>query len=593
MYRRNVDLSGLWMFKTDASGVGESENWQSGFDSATEVAVPGSWNEQLAESGLMNYVGAAWYMKTVYLQPAHEGEAMVLRIGSADFLSKVWVNGICVGENTAGFLPFECDITGVASRGGTARIVIRVTNELSNNTIPQGITSAQYEIENRLREETFPPARFDFFPFGGIHRPVRVLTVPVSRLDRVSVETTRSDGGGIVTVSCRTTHVGSGELRARLGDAGAAAEAGASAPVVGTISSDAAVIRIIVPDCRCWSPEDPFLYTLTLEVMKDGLVVDEYSLEIGIREVRIDGNRLLLNGKEIRLTGFGKHEDGAITGKGLSLPLMVKDFELLKWIGANSFRTSHYPYAEEFMFYADKKGILVIDEVPAVSLDHRHTTDRTLAAHKEYIARLIERDRNHPSVIIWSLGNEPNLVGAESYFDGRGKAYWEEVFACARELDPLRPMVVPNCLRGGIHDPVLALSDILCINRYYGWYEYPGQLARGIEALGEEMDAIHAKYRKPLMLTEFGADTIAGFHSITDQMFTEEYQSRLLGAYIALARSKQYTIGEHVWNFADFRTPQNMRRVMFNLKGVFTRSRDPKMAAFTLRDLWTSSPKEK
>ena len=190
---------------------------------------------------------------------------------------------------------------------------------------------------------------------------------------------------------------------------------------------------------------------------------------------------------------------------------------------------------------------------------------------------------------MWALGNEPNIVGEEGYAKGTGRAYWKEVFGFARTLDSSRPMVVPNCLRAGINDPALEFSDIVCINRYYGWYEYPGRLDYALTVLEKEMDALYEKYRKPLMMTEFGADTIPGLHYTSDQMFTEEFQEKMLAMYIKLLRSKKYTIGEHVWNFADFRTPQNLRRVMLNMKGVFTRTRSPKLAAFTLRKLWRKS----
>ena len=229
---------------------------------------------------------------------------------------------------------------------------------------------------------------------------------------------------------------------------------------------------------------------------------------------------------------------------------------------------------------------MIIDEIPAVSLDFRYVSDKTLDIHKEYIKRLFERDYNHPSVIIWSLGNEPNLVGDGGYYNGKARKYWEEVFAYSRSIDPSRPKTVPNCLRAGIEDPVLALSDIVSINRYYGWYEYPGRLGCGLKVLEEELDAIFAKYNKPVLMTEFGVDALPGYHSTSDQMFTEEYQVKFLEQYIKLLRSKKFVIGEHVWNFADFRTPQNMRRVLLNMKGVFTRNRDPKAAAFLLKNIW-------
>jgi beta-glucuronidase len=301
---------------------------------------------------------------------------------------------------------------------------------------------------------------------------------------------------------------------------------------------------------------------------------------------------LLLNGEPIYLKGFGRHEDFAVTGKGLVLPVVVKDFQLMKWVHANSFRTSHYPYAEETMAMADRQGFLVIDEVPAVSLDMRHINDRTLKNHKEFIRKLFDRDHNHPSVIMWALGNEPNLVGESGYYDGSGKKYWKEVFSFARTLDPSRPMTVPNCQRSGLEDPVFEFSDILAINRYYGWYEYPGRLDFAVKVLETEMDTLHSKYGKPLMMTEFGADTVPGLHSTSDQLFTEQYQEKMLEMYIRLLRSKSYTVGEHVWNFADFRTPQHFRRVLLNMKGVFTRSRQPKLAAFKLKSLWSESGKK-
>ena len=102
----------------------------------------------------------------------------------------------------------------------------------------------------------------------------------------------------------------------------------------------------------------------------------------------------------------------------------------------------------------------------------------------------------------------------------------------------------------------------------------------------KEMDLIYSKYQKPVMITEFGADTVAGLHSISDQMFSEEYQIKLIERYIELFRQKDYVIGEHIWNFADFRTPMHFRRVMLNLKGVFTRERLPKSVAFKLQDIW-------
>jgi beta-glucuronidase len=178
------------------------------------------------------------------------------------------------------------------------------------------------------------------------------------------------------------------------------------------------------------------------------------------------------------------------------------------------------------------------------------------------------------------------LVGYDGYNNGSGRNYWEKVFNYARTLDKYRPLTVPNCARAGTDDPVFEFCDIISLNRYYGWYDYPGRIEYGVEMLEKEMELIYKKYSKPIMMTEFGADTLPGSHSISDQMFTEEYQEKLLVSYIKLLRSKEYIVGEHVWNFADFKTPQNMRRMVLNLKGILNRNRTPKSAAFKLKELW-------
>jgi beta-glucuronidase len=144
--------------------------------------------------------------------------------------------------------------------------------------------------------------------------------------------------------------------------------------------------------------------------------------------------------------------------------------------------------------------------------------------------------------------------------------------------------------RHGPDDPVFAACDVLSINRYYGWYDHPGQLDTAAALLQAELDALAARHGKPILVAEFGADTVAGLHATYDQLFTEEYQEAFLRRYLEVIERHPATIGAHVWNFADFRTAQHFRRVVLNLKGVFTRTREPKRAAFALKELWSRAP---
>jgi beta-glucuronidase len=581
--RSVFDLSGIWKFKVDSDKIGEQEKWFEGFESKLDIAVPGSWNEMLEEEGLLDYNGNGWFMTVAHIPKHFYDQEIWLRVGSADFNSKLWVNGNYVGENNGGYLPFEFNISKFVESGKDAKIVILVNNELTYETIPQGITAEDYELEGRLREETYPPARFDFSPNGGIHRPVKLHCTPKSYIDKVKVDTkVLADQQGKAKVKIKA--INSNQKNCQITIEGNKSIFQENVEII----NDICLVEIEINNCRYWSHKDPYLYELEISIIDDNVIIDTYKLKIGIREVKVVGNKFLLNGEEIYFTGFGKHEDFWIIGKGLFTPLLVKDFGIMKWINANSFRTSHYPYAEEIMQYADEKGFLVIDEVPAVSLDLRVSNNNTLKNHKKFVKKLIERDYNHPCVIMWAVGNEPNLVGAKEYYDGRAYDYWKEIFEYTKSFDSSRPVTVPNCQRAGVDDPVFEFSDILTINRYYGWYEHPGNLDKALIYLENEMDTLYNKYQKPIMITEFGADTVSGMHSVSDQMFTEEYQTKLILMYMELFRNKDYVIGEHIWNFADFRTPMHFRRVILNLKGVFTRERQPKSVAFRLKEIWKS-----
>ena len=343
---------------------------------------------------------------------------------------------------------------------------------------------------------------------------------------------------------------------------------------------DIAEGRLIIKNAIFWSPENPHLYELSVELVSSEGTVDRYSLPAGIRTIEVKGEKLCLNGKPIFLKGFGKHEDFPVSGKGLNLPLIIKDYSLMRWIGANSFRTSHYPYSEEMMDLADREGFLVIDEIPAVGLFFDEGIDKRLALCKQYISELISRDRNHPSVIIWSLANEPHSTRPEA------KGFFKQLYDHAKEMDPSRLVTLVSML--GLKEEALEYLDLICLNRYYGWYTQPGQLDLACQELNRELDELFDVHKKPIILSEFGAGAIAGMHTHPSEMFTEEYQAEFIRRYCEVIESKSYMAGEHVWCFADFKTAQAPRRVILNRKGVFTRIREPKLAAHILRKIWKS-----
>ena len=419
-----------------------------------------------------------------------------------------------------------------------------------------------------------------------------LYALPVSHIQDVTVVTNIQESNG--TVDIKVMHnAGSTQCQFRLSGHNI------DSTVVVNSSNGLARTTINVPSARFWSTVEPYLYELTISLTDQGNVVDRYDLDIGIRTIEVQGNRLLLNGESVFLKGFGKHEDSPIHGRGLNTPFIVKDIGLLKWVGANSYRTSHYPYSEEAMMLADREGILIIDEIPAVGLffdDDEAGIQERLRLCKQQIRELIKRDKNHPSVIMWSLANEPLTMqgGFRAFFGGEptphpaAKPFFAELFDLAHELDETRLLTFASM--AGIIDESLEYTDVILINRYAGWYQESGRINRGIDVLKDELDQIHQKYGKPMIISEFGADTIAGMHSDPPEMWSEEYQQELIKGYLDLADRTEYLIGLHVWNFADFKTSQSiMRPLGLNQKGVFTRDRQPKMAAHMLRERWTSS----
>ncbi len=582
--RSNIDFSGFWEVKVDREECGVNSDWANGFAPDAIVGVPGSWNEQLSELGLMNYVGVMWYQVT-FSQPSGllEKHSALLRFGSVDFNATVWVNGKKAGEHRGGYMAFEFDVTDLLHTDSENRIVVRVDNRLDHTSIPQGISPENFAEFGNQRGESYPATVFDFFAYGGIHRPVKLQILPENHIENIRV-ISRIDG----TAGCLDFEVA---VANSLPDARLEVTLFDGERVLGQKSFKLSETptpggEIRVPGATFWSPETPKLYQLNVAIIVGEQLVDEYTLKTGIREICLSGDQLLLNGQPIFLKGFGKHEDFDVLGKGLSHPLIVKDFQLMKWIGANSFRTSHYPYAEEVMQMADRLGFLVIDEVPAVSLNFRYVNEQTLENHKRSLSELIDRDFNHPCVISWSIANEPGIWGEPEAVSEKAHRYWRKIYDHTKALDPSRPITLPTCAKWKDADPGYQYCDFISVNRYWGWYEIPGDLEKAGEVFKSELQNLNQKYGKPILVTEFGADTVEGLHATWPQLFTEEYQVSFLQKYFEIIGSLPFMIGEHIWNFADFRTAQHHRRVMLNKKGVFTRSRNPKASAFAVRKHW-------
>lgn len=589
------DLSGIWEFKLgDETGPGARCPALTG----TEViAVPASYNDQKDDRAYREHYGWVYYQRILTIPKYWEGQRVVLRFDAVTHQARIYVDDKLVMEHKGGFLPFELELNGLVSAGSSARLVVAVDNRVNHSTLPVGNESStaffgsdnpgvpSVEAAKQWRNPRNLP-NFDFFNYAGIHRPVRLYTTPEVYVKDITLVPDISGTDGIVKYEIE---IGAGKevydgkqekfpVQLTILDA--------ERKVVASAGQAAGTIAI--PDARLWWPwpGEPYLYTAVITCGED-----RYEQQFGIRTVKVQDTRFLINGKPFYFKGFGKHEDSAFHGRGLDQCLNVKDIHLIRWLNANSFRTSHYPYAEEMYDLCDREGIVVINETPAVGIGAGEAQDpyKTFAIrehHEEVLRDLVARDKNHPCVVMWSMGNEPDT----EHFPESAYEYWHSLYELTHRLDPAdRPVTFVCCQNNYEKDLVTRTMDVVCINRYYGWYNLSGDLDAACYGLNQELD-FWEKQKKPVMITEYGADAIAGIHECVAEMFSEEFQVEFYERQNAEFDKRNFFIGEHVWNFADFATIQGCMRADGNKKGLLTRDRRPKMAAHYFRKRWGKMP---
>lgn len=567
-YRTIYDMNGFWRFKADIDVIGEKEQWHTGVPGDREIAVPASWNEQYDD--LMYFMGTGWYQKEFELPLDGGDKTYWLRVGSANYYTKVWVNGHYAGHNEGAHLPFEFDITSYLNVQDKNTVVISVDAAIGKDRLPPG------DVEDEMIvgfKGQYPNNYYDFFPYGGIQRPVQIIVKPRTHIAKLMVRTdvNEANTAGSVHYQVHLNEQAPGNVRIVCDGQVIESAVDRKGMAEGIIS---------VSNAQLWSPASPNLYEFTVQYVEQGEVKDKYSQQIGIRRIEIKGNQLLLNGEPVFLRGVGMHEDFPVLGKGLSHAVIAKDISLIKWLGGNSLRTTHYPYSEEFLQHTDKEGILVIGESPFVGFVKSHYKDSAIIDKAaKVLTRMVERDCCHPSIIAWSLANEP-----DSLDEGAGP-FFKTLYDTVKGLDSSRPITFVNCVDPD-KDTAMQHMDFVSLNRYYGWYEQAGRLDEGCEVLDKALDRCHERFGKPIIITEYGADAMAGVHTNPPELFSEEYQAEMLTRQYRIIKDKPYSIGAHVWALADFKTSQTPSRVVVNRKGMFTRERQPKLSAHRVKQLW-------
>ena len=540
LYTTNGEINDKSYALNEHPNIVGKHNQEYDFSAAPTLKVPGDWNTQVPE--LFNYEGVVWYQRDFEAQPKANTRTF-LHVGAANYRSHVWVNQRRVCDHEGGYTPFDCEVTAVLHPGSNF-VVIAV----DATRVVDGI----------------PSVGIDWFNYGGLTRDVSLVTVPSAFIDDYDVHLARGH-----SFDPHNTEI-SGYIHVLNAPAGTAVtvaipEANANGMAI-TDADGTARFTVKAAQLTLWSPDNPTLYKVTLASGDDRLTDD-----IGFRDIRVDGTRILLNGKPIFLQGANMHAEAPVRGGRASTDSDVNTiFEYLKEMHANFVRLAHYPHDERMERAADRAGIMIWSEIPnwqRISFDQPEVYARDVFMLRE----MIRRDRNKASVILWSVSNEtPNNPTRTKFLTDLANE--------ARKLDPTRLITSaiigprPNGMEMINNDPLCDALDVIGQNEYIGWYELTP----------EDADNIHWTFpQKPVIMSEFGAEAKSGNHGAVNQRWTEEQQVYVFQHQLVMLSKIPQLRGVTPWILMDFRSPtRNIPKLQdgYNRKGLISEDGKKKQA---------------
>lgn len=485
---------------------------------AENVNLPHTWNGIDGQGGAESYYrGRCVYRKTL---PECTGRSFI-EVTGANTVCEVFVNGAFAGRHINGYSMFRFEITEFLKSG--------------NNVIELAVDNSS--------DELLYPQMADFTFYGGVYRDVNLITnvaqTNFALLDKslCGVFITPKTDGRVYIKSILEGCTESCEKEFTVTDASGKAVAGVTVP------ADKAEVRLDVPDPVLWNGmKNPYLYTLTARLIRDGETIDCVSDRFGFRDIRFDCNEgFFLNGEHMKLKGVSRHQDRENIGNALTEKEHAEDIEIIKEIGANSIRLAHYQHDEKFYDLCDEAGFVVWAEIPVIS----KFSKKKQAQARLMLEELIKQNYNHPSIFCWSIENEISIAGsAPSLIAGI-----TELNTIAHKLDPTRPTASAQVAFSPISSKLNDITDILGYNHYFGWY------VQTVDEIDNWLDRFReAKPNVKLCLSEYGAEGITTLHSATPTQgdYSEEYQALYHEHYIKAINERDWLWGSYVWNMFDF-----------------------------------------
>jgi beta-glucuronidase len=525
----------------DRQGTKETALIEYDFEASPTLRVPGDWNSQ--RDALFFYEGPIWYEKR-FRYKKQQRKRVFLHFGGANYRARVYLNAKKLGEHEGGFTPFDFEVTDGVGEGENSLVV---------------------EVDNTRGPETVPAMSTDWWNYGGLTRDVMLIELPETYIENYFVQLQKgslNEIAGWVQINGREP---AQRVAIEIPSAGIRQQ-------VATDSTGHGVFHFSAK-LENWSPGNPKLYRVMLST-----AADQVEDSIGFRAIETRGREILLNEKPIFLRGISIHEEAAMRG-GRAFS-EEDDRTLLKWakeLGCNFVRLAHYPHNESMARLADQMGLLVWEEIP-VYWGIAWESASTLQSAEAQMDGLIARDQNRAAVILWSLSNETPEGGARLEF-------LRELAEHTRSLDSTRLVTsaMNSTERTGpqsqsLNDALGECLDVLGLNEYLGWYW----------GKPDDADKMHwtTRYEKPLIVSEFGGEGVAGRHGEAEERWTEESQADLYVHQIRMLDRISGLAGMSPWLLVDYRSPRRQLpgiQDYYNRKGLISNQGQKKLAFFELQ----------
>ncbi|NVM55664.1 MAG: beta galactosidase jelly roll domain-containing protein [Candidatus Helarchaeota archaeon] len=549
---------GNWRYRCDAEQQGEHENWhdpvfiKKNWDTFPSIELPCCWNSIIEDEILPydRYVGYFWFFHQFTLDKIEDKDYFI-NFNGVNYYCKIWINGTYLGDHQGGFLPFK----------------LKIPNKIleKNNVIA-------VEVENFREFSRLPSLQYDWYNWGGIYRDIDLIVVPKEWIQWIRITTKKiTPNSATLIINYKLTIKGQIKWKI-LQDSNAILEGTTEA------QEKKGEFGLSMSNPKLWSPESPTLYEFQAQFNEEE---ELFKIRFGIRTIEVGKSGILINNKLIKIKGVSLHEEFVPYGRAIKAEDRLNDLKNMKKFGFNTLRTAHYSHDEKLIELADEVGILILEEIPVYwYCDFKNPDVLKLAL--TMVKDLIYRDFNHPSVILWSMGNE---IPIEHRVCSR---FIHQLMQYARKLDSSR--IVTYVSSRMVSDTFRRKSDLPCVNLYFGWYLFSER------NLNMVIDFIHQTApAQPLLITEFGAGAKFGFHSKEYVKFSEEKQVSILTHSIETFNSKDYIAGWIIWIYRDFRSPMRTNKYQkgFNRKGVVSEKNEPKLITKVIKKVLWKIPKKR